>query len=103
MSYCRFGEADAYIIPTGDALECILCSLMGGEIFHTTSRVEMLGHVILHRATGAFSPTRVDECLQHEIETEGDEVGDGLRSEDPPADEGAGGADAAGADEGSSP
>ena len=101
MSYCRFGEGDAYIYTTGLELICQSC-VMDEErhSFITHSRSTMLVHAHLHRVRGDYIPGHVFERLKREIETEGDEVGDGLRSEDPPTDEGAGGADAAGADEG---
>ena len=74
MSYCRFGEADVYIISSGADLNCILCSLCDGELFCTASRSEMLAHVGQHRVIGNHVPDSVDERLRREIVEKGDEV-----------------------------
>lgn len=105
MSYCRFGEADAYIFNHVDGyLICQACFLPPDRhSFTTHSRSTMLAHVQMHRTRGHRIPQRVDERLKREIAEEGDEVGDGLHPEDPPADEGAGGENPTGPDEGPAP
>ena len=80
MSYCRFGEADAYIYDDmGYALYCMACSLMPTTtaysrflkkdiIIHEGFEAgydydAMLMHIAEHRAAGDYIPEYVDERL----------------------------------------
>ena len=84
MSYCRFGEADAYIYLGIYGLECCGCIMAPKEKYPTpyvdmfgitweeyslpvgpfnTAR-EMLDHIAEHRAQGHEIPTYVDERLK---------------------------------------
>jgi hypothetical protein len=76
MSYCRFGEADAYIYYSAyDALVCMACSLMpirDDELFPDTFIAEtdyqkMLDHIAEHRYIGDYIPFSVDERLKEEM------------------------------------
>lgn len=76
MSYCRFGEADAYIYYSAyDALVCMACSLMpikDDELFPDTFIAEtdyqkMLDHIAEHRYIGDYIPFNVDERLREEM------------------------------------
>lgn len=93
MSYCRFGEADAYIFEhVNYGLYCMSCSLMpleeydgpffGLEVFHGSFMAKydydkMLDHIAKHRAAGDYIPEDVDETLiferdcQHDFNNEG--------------------------------
>lgn len=83
MSYCRFGEADAYIYDDmGYALYCMACSLIPTTtaysrflkkdiIIHKGFKAgydydAMLAHVAEHRAAGDYIPEHVDERLRFE-------------------------------------
>jgi hypothetical protein len=77
MSYCRFGEADAYIYYSAyDALVCMACSLMpikDDELFPDTFIAEtdypkMLDHIAEHRNNGDYIPFSVDERLKREMQ-----------------------------------
>ena len=86
MSYCRFGEADAYIYLGVNGLECCGCIMAPKEKYPTpyvdmfgltwedyslpvgpfeTTR-EMLKHIAEHRAAGHHIPEYVDERLKNE-------------------------------------
>lgn len=86
MSYCRFGEADAYIFLSTSGLECCGCFLAPQEKYpepytnmfgitreeyslpvgpFETAR-EMLDHIAEHRAAGHYIPEHVDERLKEE-------------------------------------
>lgn len=67
MSYCRMGEdSDVYVYGSCDALECCGC-------FHTTSRKEMLNHLMAHAEKGDMVPIQALTRLREEIDSEGDE------------------------------
>jgi len=84
MSYCRFGEADAYIYDhISQGLICCACSLMpvreviGGVFFNVelepyyfpedfvagSDYDAMLAHIAEHRAAKDYIPEDVDEHL----------------------------------------
>lgn len=60
MSYCRFGEADAYIYMTYTGFDCCGCSLSKEEYVKLTTPRAMLEHIEQHRAHGAHIPDDVD-------------------------------------------
>ena len=71
MSYCRFLEADAYIVGTvrdgKPVIECCGCTLTGdGEFPAFDTEDGMLAHIAEHRAAGHFIPAHVDERLNSE-------------------------------------
>jgi hypothetical protein len=67
MSYCRFGEADAYIYESFDNnWQCCGCSL--SDNWSHATREAMLAHIAEHRDAGDYIPERVDERLREEIE-----------------------------------
>jgi hypothetical protein len=85
MSYCRFGEADAYIYDDAYyGIICCACSLLdkgktevaeyGDEepIFYNFvagyNRQKMLDHIAEHRYVHHYIPLDVDERLKEEIE-----------------------------------
>jgi hypothetical protein len=77
MSYCRFGEADAYIFEhVGGFWQCCACALLaesGGEEFASAdfdTREEMLAHIDKHREAGHYIPDHVDQRLRDEMESE---------------------------------
>jgi hypothetical protein len=84
MSYCRKnGEnSDLYVVGTGDAWECLGCSLIPkGERneavwglitswFICDTRQEMLNHVLAHRAEGHKVPEKAIRRLRKEIREE---------------------------------
>jgi hypothetical protein len=67
MSYCRFGEADAYIYEhVGGWIECCACSLAsvdGLKSFKAETHEDMFRHVLHHRAAGDYIPQDVDDRL----------------------------------------
>lgn len=70
MSYCRFGEADAYIFENINGyFECCLCSIAPDTIASTivNTREELLFHIYEHRELGDFIPESVDLELFREI------------------------------------
>jgi hypothetical protein len=78
MSYCRFGEADAYIYyDVRDDLVCMACLLMpirDNELFPDTfiagnDYQKMLDHISEHRYTGDHIPFEVDERLREEMKS----------------------------------
>lgn len=87
MSYCRFGEADAYIYDDiNHGIICCVCILMplddyesplfGGGIRMNTNFVagydydKMIAHIADHRANGDYIPEDVDERLVEERDCE---------------------------------
>lgn len=86
MSYCRFGEADAYIYLSTSGLECCGCFLAPREkypepytdMFGITreeyslpvgpfdTAQDMLNHIAEHRAAGHYIPEDVDQRLKEE-------------------------------------
>lgn len=74
MSYCRFGNADAYIFEhVGGYWQCCGCSLArSGTIdeWNFPTRRAMLAHIAKHREAGDYIPSDVDERLQQEIDSE---------------------------------
>lgn len=94
MSYCRFGEADAYMFDhVNFGLYCMACSLMPltteysaffdeDMTFHESYVVGydydlMLEHVAAHRANGDYIPEDVDERLRFERDCEHEFKSDG--------------------------
>lgn len=71
MSYCRFGEADAYIYESVDGVfQCCGCSLSTAENasdWNFPDRESMLEHIKLHRERGDYIPEHVDQRLKKEI------------------------------------
>ena len=86
MSYCRFGEADAYIYLGSQGFECCGCIMAPKEKYPTpyvdmfgitweeyslpvgpfdTAR-EMLGHIAEHRAKGHDIPYYVDARIKED-------------------------------------
>lgn len=75
MSYCRFGEADAYIYMTYSGFDCCACSLATKAAKDvddyepvgpfTTAR-SMLDHIAEHRAQGDHIPDDVDLQIMSE-------------------------------------
>lgn len=84
MSYCRFGEADAYIYLGVNGLECCGCIMAPREKYPTpyvdmfgltwedyslpvgpfeTAR-QMLDHIAEHRAAGHYIPEDVDTAIK---------------------------------------
>lgn len=67
MSYCRFGESDAYIYENVDGwIECCACSLTSVDdltSFKAETHEDMLRHVFHHRAAGDHIPEHVDTRL----------------------------------------
>ena len=86
MSYCRFGEADAYIYDdTYYGIICCACPLLdtGETRYHEVFKVDvpvihnfvagydrqkMLDHIEEHRDAGHYIPFDVDLRLRKEIE-----------------------------------
>jgi hypothetical protein len=60
MSYCRFGDADAYIYMTYTGFDCCGCALSKEEIPKFTTARMMLDHITQHRAAGHYIPEDVD-------------------------------------------
>jgi len=76
LSYCRFGEADAYIYDdVNSGLVCMACLLMpirDNELFPDTfiagqDRQKMLDHIAEHRYIGDHIPLSVDGRLRKEM------------------------------------
>ena len=76
MSYCRFGEADAYIYDDiNNGIVCMACSLMtigDDSPFPDTfiagyDRQKMLDHIAEHRYIGDRIPFDVDKRLKEEM------------------------------------
>jgi len=91
MSYCRFGEADAYIYYSAyDALVCMACSLMptrDDELFPDTFIAEtdyqkMLDHISEHRNNGDYIPFSVDERLKREMQNISEYMADAAKHVD---------------------
>lgn len=89
MSYCRFGEGDAYVCGNvGDkSLICYNCQLQHTiqivcfgrsfqikDNFVTKSRKQMVNHLLEHRKNGHRIPQAAIRRLKKEIENFGDEV-----------------------------
>lgn len=79
MSYCRFFEADAYLIGTYDqdgakVIECVSCRLRADSPLadqfpasgQFTTYGELLGHIGAHRNAGHRIPRDVDERILEE-------------------------------------
>lgn len=56
MSYCRFGEADAYVYVSAEGLVCSSCMLLteGDVILH--SNEAMIDHLAAHQMVGHYIP-----------------------------------------------
>lgn len=70
MSYCRFGEADAYIFAhIAGGYECCACLLSEVDwgFVHVNTPEEMLNHIDKHRQEGHHIPLDVDERLRDEM------------------------------------
>jgi hypothetical protein len=76
LSYCRFGEADAYIFDHAyEGLVCMGCTLMpytDDDLMPCTfiagyDRQKMLDHIAEHRYIGDRIPFEVDERLREEM------------------------------------
>lgn len=70
MSYCRFGEADAYIFAsTEGGFECCACIISHPLPFSFTCETEeeLLLHITKHRIVGDYIPESVDAELLREI------------------------------------
>lgn len=69
MSYCRFGEGDVYVYPSGDGFICQGCPLIPGdeEDFVCGTRMELLEHLTAHQQRGHFVPERALDRLRKEL------------------------------------
>jgi hypothetical protein len=80
VSYCRFGDSDAYIFEhVGGFWQCCACWLEvedgdDGEEFWKSAdfatKEELLEHIDKHRKAGHYIPEDVDERLRDEMENE---------------------------------
>lgn len=70
MSYCRFGEGDAYIYPsTEGGYTCGACILVGQSVRFSTAE-QMLWHVREHEDAGHHIPVTAIEQLSEDAEIE---------------------------------
>ncbi len=65
MSYCRFGEADVYVMERADTGE-VECLHMDSGSF-VGGRVKMIEHLAKHRTAGHYVPSSVLKMLSAEI------------------------------------
>lgn len=80
MSYCRYGEADAYIYQDIEGgLVCCGCNLRGSDsefTFIATGPLEMLKHVFDHRMANDYIPESVDSRLIEELSEQDNSIYD---------------------------
>lgn len=65
MSYCRFGEADAYIYDDCAGYTCCCwCAMNGGQSVRLYTLDEAVAHVAAHRAAGHHIPGDVEDEMR---------------------------------------